>query len=263
MESHSAPNAAPRYDRRQRGVALVAGVVCHVSFTAAIVLMVVSLYFGLAHGAGPFHGATAIAANALLVVQFAVLHSALLTERGARWLARLAPLGLGRDLATTTFATIASWQLLLTFGAWSPIGPVWWQPRGAAWIPFALAYAASWGFLLKAMRDAGLSVQSGFLGWGSVVRGRAPAFEPFAARGSFRFVRQPIYLAFALTLWTAPVWTPDRLLVAVGWTAYCLAGPLLKERRYLRHHGATFARYRSRVPYWLPSLRAFNASDGA
>lgn len=243
-------------DRRHRAVALLYGIVCHGSFAVGIAVMIACLYLGLVPGRGPFHGTVAVVGDAILVAAFGMLHSFLLSERGGRLLARLAPLGLGDALATTTFATIAAWQLVVTFVGWSPIGPVWWRPHGALWIPVTLAYAASWCFLLKAMADAGLAVQTGFLGWGAVVRGRRPIYRDFVARGSFRHVRQPIYLAFALTLWTGAVWTPDRLLLALGWTLYCVVGPLAKERRYLRHYGASFARYREQVPYWVPSLRA-------
>ena len=104
-----------------------------------------------------------------------------------------------------------------------------------------LAYAMSWGFLLKAMADAGLPLQTGFLGWGSIVRDRRPVYGAFPERGTFRFVRQPIYLAFALTLWTGPVWNADHLLVAIPWTLYCIAGPLLKERRCIAVYGERFA----------------------
>jgi protein-S-isoprenylcysteine O-methyltransferase Ste14 len=132
---------------------------------------------------------------------------------------------------------------------------VWWQPAGwLRWI-FCFAYAASWGFLLKGMTDAGLAVQTGFLGWGAIVRNREPAYGGFAPKGTFRYVRQPIYLAFALTLWTGPVWTPDHLLLAATWTGYCMLGPVLKERRYLRAYGDRFVSYRERVPYWVPVLR--------
>ena len=68
--------------------------------------------------------------------------------------------------------------------------------------------------------------------------------------GTFALTRQPIYLAFSLTLWTAPVWTADRATLTVGWTAYCLLGPLLKERRYLRCYGAAYEAYRRAVPYF-------------
>jgi protein-S-isoprenylcysteine O-methyltransferase Ste14 len=80
-------------------------------------------------------------------------------------------------------------------------------------------------------------------------------FPGLATRGLFAACRQPIYLGFALTLWTGPVWTPDHLLLAVLWSTYCLLGPLLKEKRFLRFHGAEFAAYRRAVPYMLPVKR--------
>ena len=75
-------------------------------------------------------------------------------------------------------------------------------------------------------------------------------------RGMFRFVRQPIYVAFALTLWTVPTITPDGLAVAIVLTGYCLIGPLFKEARFVRLFGAPFLRYRETVPYWLPRRRS-------
>lgn len=69
----------------------------------------------------------------------------------------------------------------------------------------------------------------------------------------FAVCRQPIYLGFALTLWTGPIWTPDRLLLATIWSSYCVLGPLHEERRYLRLHGEAFARYQQRMPYMLLS----------
>jgi len=40
-------------------------------------------------------------------------------------------LGLGRDLSTTTYASVASLELLLVFGLWSPSGVTCWEPTGA------------------------------------------------------------------------------------------------------------------------------------
>ena len=72
--------------------------------------------------------------------------------------------------------------------------------------------------------------------------------------GLFRFIRQPIYVAFALTLWTVPIWTPDQFVIAVTYTLYCLLAPKLKERRFAARYGARFEAYRSSVPYALPRL---------
>ena len=79
-----------------------------------------------------------------------------------------------------------------------------------------------------------------------------PRFGAFPTQGLFRWVRQPVYIGFALTLWTGPVWTPDRLVLALAWTAYCVTAPRLKERRMVRRHGENYARYQREVPYMLP-----------
>jgi len=249
---------ATGYTPAQRAVAVTWGLACHLAFAAGVGAMMVGLYTGMTLGRGPWHGWRAGLADSALVLQFVVLHSVMLAPRGRRWLARLAPLGLGEALGTTTYAFLASLQLVVTFVLWSPLGPVWVRPHGATVVVLTVAYAGAWLLVLKTMADAGLALQTGFLGWSAVARGRAPRYAAFAPRGTFRWVRQPIYVAFALTLWTAPVWTPDHLILALGWTAYCLLGPRLKERRYLAAHGDRYARYRRLVPYWIPSGRGLD-----
>ena len=73
-------------------------------------------------------------------------------------------------------------------------------------------------------------------------------------QGLFRLIRQPIYVGFALTLWTVPVWTPDQLALAVSYTAYCLLAPRLKERRFAQRYGKDFDRYREKTPYVVPKV---------
>ncbi len=236
-------------------MALAYGLACHAAFAAGVGAMIVGMHQGMTLGLGHFHGAGAVLANAVLLGQFALGHSLLLSGDGRKRLARLAPLGLGDALSTTNYALIASLQLVATFLLWSPLGPVWWSPDGTTLAVLTAVYAGAWLFLLKTMADAGLALQTGFLGWGAVVRGRRPAYRPFATGGSFRWVRQPVYVAFALTLWTAPVWTPDHLFLALVWTSYCVLAPRHKERRYLAAYGEDFERYRSTVPYWLPRRR--------
>ncbi len=244
-----------RYTTRQRLVALGYGVVCHTTFAIAIAAMIAGLYGGMRVGVTSLHGPAAVLLDLVLLAQFAGSHSFLLSSRGRRLLGRLAPCGLGAELQTTVFALVASLQLAATFLLWAPLGGVWWAAQGGARIALTVAYAASWLFLMKAMSDAGLALQTGFLGWGAVVRGHAPTYGPFPQHGTFRVVRQPIYLAFSCTLWTGPVWTLDHLLLAVLWTAYCFGGAALKEHRYIAWHGERFRHYRTRVPYWLPGVR--------
>lgn len=85
--------------------------------------------------------------------------------------------------------------------------------------------ATTWGLLIKASWDAGAEVQSGALGWMSLMRNATPKFPNMPNGGLFRIIRQPIYVAFALTFWTVPTWTPDQMALAIGPTAYCFAAP--------------------------------------
>ncbi|MCC7015467.1 MAG: isoprenylcysteine carboxylmethyltransferase family protein [Planctomycetes bacterium] len=232
------------------------GIASHAIFVVAVTFMVIALYNGLRIGRGPFHGTWAWLANTLLIVQFPLLHSYLLSAGGRKILARLAPADLGQDLAPTTFALISSLQVLATFALWSPSGIVLDEANGAWLWLFRASFAGSWLFLIKALNDAGLELQTGFVGWSSVLRGKRPEFGEFPTHGLFRLCRQPVYLGFALTLWTGPVHTLDGLVLALTWTTYCIAGPLHKELRYLGWYGERFSRYRASVPYILPRLRS-------
>ena len=77
-------------------------------------------------------------------------------------------------------------------------------------------------------------------------------FPRMPTKGMFRLIRQPIYIAVAFTLWTVPVWTPDQLVLAVFYTAYCLFAPRLKERRFAECYGDEFDDYCAQVPYAVP-----------
>ena len=234
-------------------LALLYGIVCHAIFLLAVLSMIAAMFFGMSESLGRVPSPWFVVANAALVLQFPVVHSLLLTSKGNRWLARLAPGGHGRTLGTTTYAIVASLQLLALFALWTPSGIIWWRAEGWAFGLICCLYGASWLLLIKASYDAGAEVQSGALGWISLVQNKAPVFPDMPTGGLFGVIRQPIYVAFALTLWTVPVWTPDQLALAMMLTAYCIAAPKLKERRFEARYGGRFRAYRRNVPYAVPS----------
>lgn len=251
----SAPHPTlPSPSGPRRALAGLMGLLCHGTFLVAVAAMLRGLYDGLSSGHGGAHGSAGLALNLLLALQFPLLHSFLLTKRGQAVLARLAGAH-GRTLAPTTYAWSAALQILATFALWSPSGTVWWAPEGGARVVMSVLYAGAWLFLGKALLDGGLGLQTGWIGWTALWRGGRPRYPALPQHGLFAICRQPIYLGFALTLWTGPVWTPDRLLLACLWSTYCVLGPLHKERRFLLQHGQAFASYRSSVPYMLPRGR--------
>lgn len=237
---------------RSKAFALVVGFSCHAIFGLAVLLMATSLYHGL-QLATPFQSHRfGWSWDLLLLLQFPLLHSFLLSNKGRRLLRIFVPKELGSSLDTTVFALVASIQLLLVFGLWAPSQHVWWQPTGSAAIFLSTLYGLSWLLLLVSLYNAGLALQTGFLGWSSVLRGKKPSFGRFPTHGLFRVCRQPVYLAFMCIVWSAPTWTPDHLILALAWTGYCVMGPRLKEARFRRFYGADYEEYSRRVPYLLP-----------
>jgi hypothetical protein len=65
-------------------------------------------------------------ANLALLLQFPVMHSLLLTRVGGKLLRRLSPASIAGTMQTTTYAMLASVQVLLLFVFWTPSGIVWW-----------------------------------------------------------------------------------------------------------------------------------------
>jgi ubiquinone biosynthesis O-methyltransferase len=238
--------------RRDAGIALAYGLACHISFVAGVGTMMVAMFYGMSRSFGDLPKLWAALANGILLLQFPVLHSVLLSRPGRALLGRLAPFRLGGRLSTTTYAAIASLQVGALFLLWTPSGIVWWAAQGPALVLITGLYAAAWLLLLKSIVDAGIAVQVGSLGWWAVARGVAPIYPPMPRTGLFRLCRQPIYVAFALTLWTVPTLTPDQLVVGCVLTLYCLVGPLFKEARFRRLFGDRFVAYQRAVPYWLP-----------
>ena len=239
----------------QRAIALAYGVTCHVIFVASVGLMIFHMYFGMSLSLGNLSAPWSWIINALLLLQFPLAHSFLLSGKGRAILLRFAPQAFARELSTTTYVIIASLQVFLLFNFWTFSGITWWQSTGAAFVILVVLYAASWLLLGLAILNAGITLQTGFLGWWAVLKNRKPVFPGMPMRGLFRWSRQPIYLAFACTVWTVPNWTPDQLVIAVVLTGYCLIGPLFKEARFLKIYGAAFADYQSTHPYWLPFPR--------
>ena len=244
----------PRPGLRRIALALLVGLSCHGLFALAAFCMIGGMAVGMSHGLGQVPDPWRWPANLLLLAQFPLVHSLLLHRRFRHMLAVIVPGRHGETLSSSTYVVVASLQLTALFLLWTPSGSIWWEAEGAVRVALLLVYGSTWLLLLKATIDAGFEVQSGALGWLSLLRGVRPRYPGMPEHGLFRRLRHPIYAAFILTLWTVPVWTPDQLLLAAMLSAYCLLAPMLKERRYRERYGVAFSEYQERVPYIIPAL---------
>src|SRR6056297_3618956 len=90
--------------RGRIALAFCYGLVCHAIFGAAVLAMIVAMFFGMSESLGGLDPPWSWVANAALILQFPLAHSLLLTGRGRRVLARMAPAPHGGRLATTSYA---------------------------------------------------------------------------------------------------------------------------------------------------------------
>ena len=235
-------------------IAFLYGFFCHIIFTASVVTMFVAMFFGMSQSFGKIPAPYSYFFNLLLLLQFPIFHSFLLSSIGKKYLLYFSPKQYSKTLASTIFALLASIQLFLLFFFWTPTQIIIWEASGTSYFLMCTLYGLSWLLLIWASIDAGAELQSGALGWMSLAQNKAPKFPDLPTFGLFKFIRQPIYASFALTTWTTPNWTLDQLLIAVIFTVYCVIAPIFKEKRLEKRFGDRFTDYKSQVPYMVPSL---------
>ncbi len=245
-----------------KALALTLGVICHLSFCAAVLVMMIALFGGINPSPYFAHHGAAILLDAALVLQFPVLHTLMLRPSGRRFLSSLFPGEVGKHLITTTFVIAASLQLLALFLFWAPIGTSHWEPSGITRTIWTGVYAVSWVLLAVAMTNAGLSTQMGYVGWTSVFKRKPPQYPSFPQHGLYRTCRHPVYFAMALVSCTGPIWNIDHAIVATIFLTYCILGPLFKERRLLAMHGPEFARHLREVPFFPTPSSCWRAVRG-
>ena len=231
--------------------ALLLGALNHSLFVYAIYLMSQQLFYGLTlKPLVNFSNPSLV--NLFLIVQFPLLHSWLLTKKGRALLSSKFLGNNSQSLAPTFYTTIASLQLILTFGFWQPTNTIIWQATQYESL-FSFFYISTWALLGWSMFSAGLGLQTGAIGWISVLKDKIPSYpKEFPISGLFSICRQPIYLSFALIMWSGPIMTLDKLFLASAWSGYCFFGPRLKEKRFYAKWGSSFRAYQERVPYFLP-----------
>jgi protein-S-isoprenylcysteine O-methyltransferase Ste14 len=149
--------------------------------------------------------------------------------------------------------TVASGAVLLALVLlWQESPRVLVELRGATkWLLRCLIPLALWIFV-SGVRALGSFDAFGISPVIARVRGKHERRLPFAARGAYRWVRHPQYLAMLMVMWSYPVITTDRLLFNALWSAWVLAGTVFEERDLVADFGATYRDYQKKVPMIIP-----------
>ena len=234
-------------------ISILYGIVCHVTFVISGLCMFWVLYNGFTVSLGSVSYPLSIIINILLLLQFPILHSFLLTNSGRRVLRFFAPTKYADTLETTIYATIASIQLLVLFLLWSPSNILIYDLKYPFNVLNFLFFILGWILLGISSFQAGYKVQTGSLGWTSMFLSEKPKFPPMPINGLFKLIRQPIYFSFCIVLWTSPTMTIDLFFLALFYSLYCFFSPLLKEKRFTKLYGEAFLRYKKNTPYFFPT----------
>ncbi len=182
------------------------------------------------------------AVNVALFTAFALHHSIFARAGLKAAVTRVVPAALER----TTYVLVASVLFVIVCAAWQPVPGLAWQVGGiAAWLLRGVQLCGA-VFTLVAARHLDILDLSGV----RQALGR-PSNRPTTLddHGPYALVRHPIYLAWLLLVWAAPVMNSTRLVFAATSTVYLIAAIPFEERDLRRTFGDTYRKYADRVRY--------------
>lgn len=159
-------------------------------------------------------------------------------------------------LVESNYVLLSGFFLLLIAGLWVRNPNSWFDFRGTpVWWIFASISALgilimAWaGWVMNATELLGLEVIK------AIVNGKRQQPTEFHIPGPYQWVRHPLYLGILLVIWSVPVFSPDQLIFAGGFTVYILIGASYEERDLVRRFGEDYRKYQQTVPMLLPTPR--------
>jgi len=184
-----------------------------------------------------FAGWTPVVVDAALVAVFALHHSLFARDTVKAWMGRVIPSALLRS----SYVWIASLLLTLVCVGWQPIGGEIYRTTGLLAIALFACQAA--GLWLTARGVARIDPLE-LAGIHSAAQSQG-----LQVTGPYRWVRHPLYLGWALMVFSAAHMTGDRLAFAIVTTGYLVAAIPWEERSLRQSFGEGYDRYTSDVKW--------------
>jgi len=197
-------------------------------------------------------GGAAVAINIAVLLVFALQHSVMARPAFKRWWTRFVPPAIERS----TYVLLSTVALVLVFVAWQPIPAVLWDLRGT--LAGQILSGLRWAGWLICLLSTFLISHFELFGLSQVwyrLKNRPMPEGDFKEVLFYRIVRHPLMLGFLIAFWATPLMTHGHLLFALVMSAYIVVGVLLEERDLTAALGASYARYRDRVPMLIPFLK--------
>ena len=186
----------------------------------------------------------AITTNLVLFSVFA-LHHSLFARTGLKAVVtRVVPASLERS----TYVWIASLMFISVCAWWQPVPGVMWHATGGLATLLTAVQAAGGVFTLVAARRLDVLELAGVRQALHMPSGRITGLD---SSGPYGLVRHPIYFAWLLLVWPAPLMNGTRLVFAAVSTIYLRVAIPYEERDLRRHFGAAYDTYSARVRWKL------------
>ena len=243
----------PEGRRVTRIIAFVYGLFCYLLFAAVFLYFIAFVSNVIVprtiDDGPPAPVWLAVAIDLGLILLFALQHSVMARQGFKRRWARLVPAPVERStyvLASTLALALLVWQ-------WRPVPHLMWRVMDPFWGNLILALSLlGWlmvglsTFLISHFELFGLAqvTRHLFRRQAKPAKLQTPLF--------YRLVRHPLYLAFLIAFWAAPIMTAGHFLFAALATTYICVGTVLEERDLVALFGEEYRRYRARVPMLLP-----------
>lgn len=222
----------------------------------SLILFGIFLYTGLPGQMDlGFNEQTNLYFNALLCFLFFLQHSLMLRNGFRKWLSGF----ISQNYRAAFFSIFSGLFLLILMLFWQKSTAFQVELDGTAYFLMrALFFLSIIGiyFTFKPLRPFDP------LGIREIVihlKGKAAKESVFKVRGTYRWVRHPLYFFSLLIIWAQVSVTPDRLLFNGLWTAWIIIGTVLEEKDLITAFGDAYRNYQRNVPMLIPyRLRPYN-----
>ena len=231
-----------------RFLALLYGAVCYMLFFGTFLYFIYFVWM-LETAEATVPMMQALMVNAGLLALFAIQHSVMARQGFKKAWTKFVP----QPVERATYVAASSVVTLLMIQFWQPIsGTVWSLEAGNGRLAVQGLF---FGGVLLVLFSTFLIDHFELFGLKQVwTHFNGKSFEPpaFKMPAIYKFVRHPLYLGWITFFWSAPVMTYDRLVLAIGTTAYILIAIQLEEKDLISVHGEDYKVYRSGVSMLVP-----------
>lgn len=203
-------------------------------------------------GSGPVIGnipwLSAVIANALLIVAFALQHSVMARPGFKKIILTFIPSALERSVFVLATCVVLVWFYL----AWQPINVVVWQATGAIAMTLQLFFLLGASLVLWSTFMISHGQLFGIAQAWYAYKGKTISDDSFITPSLYKFSRHPMYLGILIVFWSTPEMTVGHLVAASLFSIYVFIGIGYEERDLLARFGSAYAEYMERVPQLLP-----------